>query len=395
MTYYQLPAINYNMTQKNIKIKFTDKENIDIYINDSLNKYLKIAKGKISEYPEEWRQKKKFTNPYEFIHTNIPSTCMSISKVSPLSRAFFKMIEITKIFNIFEGLSELTSFHLAEGPGGFIEAFVYLRHNPQDKYYGMTLIDNQNKSIPGWKKSELFLKKNNNVKIEYCEDGKGDLYNFENLAYCQKKYKNSIDIITGDGGFDFSVDYDKQESMALKLIFSQIAYAITMQKKGGTFILKVFDLFLKPSVQLIYLLSCCYEQVYIIKPYTSRAANSEKYIICKEFKLECSLELSNKFISVLKVLRTIENKIVSILDIPIQYYYLNHLVEINAIFGQQQMENIMTTILYIENENKSDQLKFLKNKNIQRCLHWCKKYEIPYNKNIYSTNVFLNEINSQ
>ena len=128
-----------------------------------------------------------------------------------------------------------------------------------------------------------------------------------------------------------------------------------MQKKGGTFILKVFDLFLKPSVQLLYLLSCCYEQVYIIKPYTSRAANSEKYIICKGFKLECSLELSNKFISVLKVLRTIENKIVSILDIPIQYYYLNHLVEINAIFGQQQMENIMTTILYIENENKSDQ----------------------------------------
>ena len=64
------------------------------------------------------------------------------------------------------------------------------------------------------------------------------------------------------------------------------AYAITMQKKGGTFVLKVFDLFLKPSVQLLYLLSCCYEQVYIIKPYTSRTANSERYVICKGFKLE-------------------------------------------------------------------------------------------------------------
>ena len=59
MTYYQLPSINYNITQKNIKIKFTDQEGIGIYINNSLYKYLKIAKGKISNYPEEWRQKKK------------------------------------------------------------------------------------------------------------------------------------------------------------------------------------------------------------------------------------------------------------------------------------------------------------------------------------------------
>ena len=42
-------------------------------------------------------------------------------------------------------------------------------------------------------------------------------------------------------GVDFSIDYDKQELIALKLIFSQIAYAITMQKEHGHFILKVFD----------------------------------------------------------------------------------------------------------------------------------------------------------
>jgi len=305
------------------------------------------------------------------------------------------MVEIAKIFNVFEDMTNIHSFHLAEGPGGFIEAFVHLRQNPLDKYYGMTLIDETNSSIPGWKKSQLFLKSNRNVKIEYCKDGKGDLYNYENLMYCQEKYKNSMDIITADGGFDFSVNYDKQEGMALKLIISQIAYAITMQKKGGTFILKVFDLFLKPSVQLIYLLSCCYEKVYVIKPHTSRMANSERYIVCKRFTLDCSSELSNKFISILKVLKNVPNKIDSLLNIPIQSYYLNVLVEINAIFGQQQIENIITTILYIENENKAEQLKYLKNKNIQRCLHWCKKYDIPYNKNIYSTNIFLNEINNR
>ena len=50
-----------------------------------------------------------------------------------------------------------------------------------------------------------------------------------------------MDIVTADGGFDFSVDFNKQEIMANKLIFCQICFAISMQKKGGIFILKIFD----------------------------------------------------------------------------------------------------------------------------------------------------------
>ena len=52
-------------------------------------------------------------------------------------------------------------------------------------------------------------------------------------------------IITGDGGIDVSNDFNKQEELVSKLIVSQIIYAITMQKKGGHFILKIFDIFSK------------------------------------------------------------------------------------------------------------------------------------------------------
>ena len=41
-------------------------------------------------------------NPFEFIHTNVPNTNYCISKKKPISRAFFKMIEICNIFDIFE-----------------------------------------------------------------------------------------------------------------------------------------------------------------------------------------------------------------------------------------------------------------------------------------------------
>ena len=52
-----------------------------------------------------------------------------------------------------------------------------------------------------------------------------------------------MDIITGDGGFDFSQDYNNQEKSAFRLILTQVAYAITMQKHSGHFILKIFDMF--------------------------------------------------------------------------------------------------------------------------------------------------------
>ena len=67
---------------------------------------------------------KRITNTYEYIHTVIPNTKYSISKVKPLSRAFFKLIEIYHCFTINKCINSIKpkSLHLAEAPGGFIEA---------------------------------------------------------------------------------------------------------------------------------------------------------------------------------------------------------------------------------------------------------------------------------
>ena len=69
------------------------------------------------------------------------------------------------------------------------------------------------------------------------------------------------------------------------MILSEIFAAISVQKKNGHFILKVFDILTETSINLIYLLFLCYKKVYIYKPKTSRPTNSEKYIICKYFDL--------------------------------------------------------------------------------------------------------------
>ena len=120
MSYFSLPPINYNVTAKNIKLQFNDKSKINIHINKSLANYLKKMKMQIASYPQ-WDNFKKYSNPYEYIHTHFPGLGSGISKLKPLSRSFFKMIEIYNIFNLKEDYNNkhIDTFHLAEGPGGF------------------------------------------------------------------------------------------------------------------------------------------------------------------------------------------------------------------------------------------------------------------------------------
>jgi hypothetical protein len=141
------------------------------YISYSLYDYLSKFKKQIEVSLEAWDNIKKYTNPYEFIHTLIPGNKISVSKLKPLSRSFYKMIEIWKIFKLGEvkncsysptqirPILPITTFHLAEGPGGFIEATSHIRKNTQDSYYGMTLL-NDDPGCPGWKKSNTFLENN-------------------------------------------------------------------------------------------------------------------------------------------------------------------------------------------------------------------------------------------
>ena len=398
MTYFRIPInTNLNITENNLKLKLSMKQISNQICSFSLSNYLIDTKKKIDTVSYLWDTIKIYTNPYEFIHTNVPSYQIPVSKYRPISRAFFKLLEIYNLFNILDYDRPINTFHLAEGPGGFIEATLFLRNNKKDNYYGMTLID-KDTSVPGWKKSENFLEKYPNISLEGGKDNTGNLFNEENFKFCSEKYGNSLDIITGDGGIDFSDDYNDQENLAARLIITQIFYALSMQKIGGTFVLKMFDIFNKCSVDAIYLLSIYYEKVYVVKPYTSRYANSEKYIVCLNFIKPLTKKIKIKFWGILKILKNIDfNKynISSILDIKENLYFMNSIEEINIILGQRQIENILFTIKMIKNKEKySEKIPKFKLNNIQRCIKWCENNNIKTNKFkdiISPKNIFLNK----
>ena len=377
--------LSYNFNQLNdyndlhFKLKKTKEQ--ELFISHTILKYLNSSKKKIDEYPEKWANIKKYTNEYEYIHTPISINKSSISKINPLSRAFFKLIEILNYIK-YENINNIKTFHLAEGPGGFIEATKYYRNNKNDTYYGMSLINTEDKNVPGWDKAQIFLNSNKNINIITGNDNTGDLYTPENYIFCVENFKNSMEIITADGGFDFSIDFNKQESMASRLILTEVFYAITMQKYNGTFILKMFDTFLQISTEILYILSCFYKNVEICKPKTSRMANSEKYIICQGFKLYDSELFINIFKDIIIKLKTQEKDnsfIHSILSNDVGSYFKNKVEEINAIFGFKQVNNILTTIRFIENnEKKTQKMQTIKVNNIKNCVDWCKKHNIPH-----------------
>ena len=471
------------------------------YISASIYSHLCDMKQQIEQFQEEWDNIKKFTNPYEFIHTNITVSKTNISKLRPLSRSFYKMIEIVTGINLLDKYSDtvktevdyhsgIRTFHLAEGPGGFIEAISYLRgleyerikkqpqvplqpmatplqstasvqilkrntefhdefmkeieynkiskkifegmkpemavtastlntkqqqqqqsHNNNnsnheiygnDRYYGMTLI-NSDPICPGWKKTKTFLDNNPNVIIEAGEDKTGNLLSLANFQRCASLYKNKMDIITADGGFDFSLDFNNQENIATRLILAEVFFALAMQKKGGSFILKIFDIFHKPTVDILYLLSYYYSDVSVIKPYTSRIANSEKYVICQGFKLDDSSILIDQicrvFTSCLHEMVGTDAtttaapvQIASLLERRHDLYYLNKIEEMNAILSFQQIENISSTLSIITSYKNAEKIEQYKKQNIQKCINWCERYNIPYFKQtvgIPGGNIFL------
>jgi 23S rRNA U2552 (ribose-2'-O)-methylase RlmE/FtsJ len=388
MTFFLLPR-SYNVHNN---IDFKDSETIpSSVISQSLSYYLYNIKEKITSKEKQWDIYKKYTNPYEYIHTIVPLKKKSVSKHKPLSRSYFKMIEIINTFHI-DYRGPITSFHLAEGPGGFIEALAKIRScKEDDKYIGMTLLDEKKNdyNIPAWKKSDIFLRSNPNVILENGKDETGNILSLENFEYVIQKYPLKMDLITADGGFDFSIDFNIQECSIGKLLFAQVAYALCLQKYKGNFILKVFDCFMQHTIDIVYILSSFYEKVYIMKPQTSRYANSEKYIVCIGFLYSNHSGFYEYFVRCFEkmVQSTLNPLRFFTMDIP--YLFIKKMEEYNAIFGQKQIQNIHYTLSLMETKTKLDKIESLIKTNIQKSIDWCSKYSVPYNLLNTSTNIFL------
>lgn len=353
----------------------------DVAVKECLAKHNEMADKLLScknlinsyHYNRQWDKYKRITNEFELVsghYNNAPA----LSSSHNVSRSFYKLIEIAYDvlgINFLKSRSDaMTCVFLAEGPGGFIEAFIDLRKSYRgeavmDNLYGMTL-QSQCKKIPRWRVGREYLQLNP-VNFLTGVDKTGNLYNLDNIEDLVTTVGvNSCDLVTGDGGFDFSSDYDSQEVASLKLIACELYACMRLQKIGGCSIIKMFDLW-KPSTHAILdIVFKAYKDVYMFKPLTSRPANSEKYLVCVGYNgvVEEDLELLRSFI--LDPKQDLRGEVRA-------QHLLKSLVEINKTLTTRQMNSILKTIDLIQNsQNTTKSMKW----QFECALRWFQKYNI-------------------
>ncbi len=249
--------------------------------NHALHAALRKQKEDISGIPlRDWDRYKKLCNEYEPVFTSSEDMTSSTCYL-PTSRSFFKLWEMLTDFpELTTREGPMQAAFLAEGPGGFVEAFHRFRAGrrppgAEDRLHGMTL-QTRDRRVPSWRVPR-------DVPLQVCTgaDGTGNLYDARNVdALVRQVGAASCDLVTADGGFDFSHDFNGQESASLPLLWAETRAALRLQKPGGCFVLKVYDVSCEQTMLLIQYIAERYRRVHVCKPLTSRPANSEKYVVC-------------------------------------------------------------------------------------------------------------------
>jgi 23S rRNA U2552 (ribose-2'-O)-methylase RlmE/FtsJ len=356
-------------------------------ISSPESRSLQQAKNMIDLYYKEgkWDDYKKITNPYEYIFLSWNRrSSRSVAVRQPLSRSYFKMVEIWKRLNLSKELEDLVerdgglvTAHAAEGPGGFIEACANMCEVEMWEFsaaHAITLRSDA-KNIPGWRKATVFLESHPQVRIHVGADETGNILIKANqdayVGTVRTAHPHGVHLFTADGGFDFSSDYNAQEDSVFPLLLAETILGLRVLGKGGALVIKCFDTLEQPTIDLIWLVSRAFRSWGLVKPRTSRAGNAERYIIGKGFLGDC-----DDIVACLNAYQSAANYKVPILNAPSSPEWRVALAKISEI--QMKIEHveyavIQETLNLIKSTDYAT-IRILVRNNVARSVSWCEEH---------------------
>jgi len=343
---------------------------------------LQAAKDRISalEATNRWELVKKMVNPYEMVYTHEdPHFHPSIAVIKPLSRSYFKLIEMLDVLQFFEKLPKQTpkirTAHIAEGPGGFIQAVSEATERNKkilQQATAMTLKPTDQR-VPGWRRASSFLHHHREVRLHFGIDGTGDVYQLGNQDSFVEAIAPNVHLFTADGGFDFSINYDIQEQRVYHLLACSATIGLRCLGTDGSFVLKLFDIFSESSMILIGLMARCFTEWTLYKPALSRPCNSERYFLGRGFKglpvktLACLHEIQQQ--SLCDLYPTDVANVLSVEEISyIKTHVQTTMADQLAAIGVAEERAIHPEAWY------STQLP----RDFQTSLGWCQRFRVPY-----------------
>jgi 23S rRNA U2552 (ribose-2'-O)-methylase RlmE/FtsJ len=283
----------------------------------------------------KWHYYRKLVNVYDFNSRKIA-----------FNRAFYKLWEILHIHdNLLHNVKN--SCHLAEAPGSFVQVMNILLPNckmiaisrPSSLYSDVLKTSHV---IPIF--STKIISSVPSCKFIYM-----NLLDNSVLDSFTTQYSNSFDFITADGGIDDQEQYINKEEIHQDLINSEINAILKTLKIGGNCVLKVFDLFHHNTITILWNLCQHFKSFHLIKPCTSRPTNSEKYLICIDFKKNITREMPD--------------------------YFKNYILDHSRFFANIQIQSINYVLKCIHNKFFIDKKEMYKKKH-DVFIKWKRKFNL-------------------
>lgn len=271
---------------------------------------------------EELRERRLKTSPFDLLPLG-----------NLINKAAWKLIEINHLSdNIFFRIGDKKFADICCAPGGFTHTILTKNHQMYTIAHLITLGDIKINKTIACNQSKKF-----SPTITY-----GDVTRYAiQMRFIESCGVHQLDFAMADGGFNFKNIEREQEFECRRLTISQIYLALVTIKEDGFFLLKLFNIYSRFSQSLLYATASCFGDMQIIKPLSSRPANSEKYILFKDYKpnaevivhLETLMRMSHDQLSHVESVCTVPSS------------YIN---QMNNALGEITKSQIAALELYIE-----------------------------------------------
>lgn len=223
------------------------------------------------------------SNPFESLRSAffMNRAALKMANIDALTDFMFTNIDKNEHFT-----SNTGPFYFADvcaGPGGFSE-YILWKKRWLFKGFGLTLKDEND-----FKLHESCCACPATFQSLYGKDEDGNVCSPENITDFTEKVLfetegEGVHFMMSDGGFSVEGNENFQEILSKSIYICQCLVALEIVRSHGHFVTKLFDVFTSFSVGLLYLIYHCFEKVSILKPNSSRPANSERYFICSNLR---------------------------------------------------------------------------------------------------------------
>ncbi|XP_029904405.1 cap-specific mRNA (nucleoside-2'-O-)-methyltransferase 2 [Myripristis murdjan] len=288
-TYTKPPNGEWCIPDPNVALRHPAEEHCQL---QALKASLNAVKNQLSDKAVEvWHQHTNSTNRAG----KVIAAVRSAANAEICTQAWCKFYEILGTFQLLpeEAIQsgELNTVHLCEAPGAFITALNhYIKTREHTRYCDWSWTANTLNPYHEANGGNTTIADDRLIANTlpwwfFGSDNTGNIMNQKHLLELQAFVGNThqVSMVTADGSFDCQENPDEQEALVASLHYCEAVAALLLLSPGGSFVLKMFTMYEHSSVCLLYLLNCCFRSVSVFKPATSKAGNSEVYVVCLNY----------------------------------------------------------------------------------------------------------------